>query len=128
VDNPTLEKLKELAACGRHSMYGFDSECSRCSDRLAVMTPAYTLGLSQGRWIPVEDGLPEPLLSEFEGQFSDTVEMYDRFNNHWLGFYDFGAKQWWMHQGQEDDSPMPELYTITHWRELLNPKAVKNDD
>ena len=76
------------------------------------------------RWIPVGEKLPElDSTKEFAKRgLSETVELWDRANNIWVGFYDAKQARWWIYQGHEDDAPLGGIYVVTHWRKIEGPK------
>ena len=78
------------------------------------------------RWIPVGEKLPEPdSTKEFAKRgLSETVELWDKANNIWIGFYDAKQARWWIHQGHEDDAPLGTMYVVTHWRKIGGPEKA----
>jgi len=79
----------------------------------------------QAAWVPLKERMPPPdSIEEFaERGLSSSVELWDNANNLWTGFYNYQESRWWIHQGTEDDEPLPEIYEITYWRTILGPNA-----
>jgi hypothetical protein len=134
VTDSTLEKLKELAhiASLERKRRGTSLYCciicaqpehdERCPIWVA-MQAAYTLGLSQGQWIPVGERLPErsTLVWSWNALYPRAILSHLDSCGLWCGHYTDALQC-------EMRGPLPTV-DPTHWQPLPEPpKAVKNGD